>query len=66
MHIILSWKGIECDCQTSKQVSIDAGSQLINPVSDVEPNMVVRLEAINVQEDIDQGCLDFRKMMQGR
>ena len=66
MHTILSWKEIEYGCQTSKQVSIDAGSQRINPVSDAELHMLVRLEATKVQEDIDQGCLDFRKMMQGR
>ncbi|KAK1631461.1 hypothetical protein QYE76_005776 [Lolium multiflorum] len=62
----LSWKRIEFDCQTSKQVSNDADTQPINPVSDIERHMVVHLVAIKVREDIDQGCLDFRKMMQGR
>jgi hypothetical protein len=63
MHIVLFWRRIGSDYQTSRPPSIDAYSQQINLVNDGGPREEVHLEAAKVQGSIDQDCLDFRKMM---
>jgi hypothetical protein len=50
----------------SKQLSIDVGLWPINLASAEEPQRQARLGATKVWEEIQQGCLGFRKNMQGK
>jgi hypothetical protein len=50
----------------SRKLSIDVGLWPINLANTEGPHRQARLGAIKVQEDIEQGCLGFRKKMQGK